>query len=180
MIPIISINKLLEHLLPVVFKDKVYTTSNSYQWLIALSYPIKVIYNDFKEYRNKTLYDLQHTGQVLSLEHQLNDYYSLPFPIDIISSIWVEDGERKDEYYIFNNGIDANTILNDTQVYVFNSSEELNVGFEQPYLYLDIELIVDNIDFIVHVPIAITNLDYIKTILNTYKLAGYSYSIVSY
>ena len=136
-------NQLIFDLSPVELR-----TLAHQEWLQSLAKPFKVLKNDnIVPYYDKSKYDIQHTGQTLSLEHVLNDYYGLPFPqtdghtIPFISnSIYVIDAERfwLDEVYLFNKGADADSSLNwnqlytagvnpidpyDGQVYTFNKSE---------------------------------------------------------
>jgi len=180
MLPTININKIVEDLLPVVHKFKYYLNNNLYQLILSLVKPSKNLYSDFLTYESDAEYELLHNGQVLSLEHQLNDYYNFPFPIDTNVSIWLDEGVYIDQLYIFNNGSDADSDLNDPQIYVFNNDESLETIFEENYIYTNTEVDNDTYDFVVNYPDSITDTDYITSIVNKYKLGGYSYILDSY
>ena len=57
-------------------------------WLMCLTKPSRDLYGDFVAYRDSTLYKLDHTPQVYSMENELNDVY------DITSRrIYITDGQ---------------------------------------------------------------------------------------
>jgi len=118
----ISFNRIIKDLLPTVLKIKINTTNNLYQWLVSLIAPVKALYVDYLAYRSDSLYEINHTGQVLSLEHILNKNFGTPFPIDHSGSIYIGDGNWLEETYLFNN-VDWGSPLNDEPVYLFDNSE---------------------------------------------------------
>jgi len=268
----INLKNLAYDMLSPLFKLKSKHINNLYQWLISLIKPIETLQLSFKQYRVDSLYEINHTGQVLSLEHILNDRFSTPFPVITPGSIYITEGEWLNKIHLFNNRDDWNSALNDEPVYLFNnsrlptlidsvfltgfnttvngeyqedviingrisyikisnpdikiiydtgagvtkiynasssslyfSSDEdlLNTKIEyisiwkdvlgqvvsgyvisNTYLYNSNEFGLDDIDFYVYVPSSIytitENLNIINALIKKYKIAGYSYEIVSY
>jgi hypothetical protein len=178
--PIISIDNIIRDLLPVLYKAKYQLNNNLYQLIQVFSKGSKDLYNDFITYEKDNFYELLHNAQVLSLEHQLNDYYHLPFPIEQTQSIWIGDGAYLDQTYIFLNEEGDAGGLNDVQLYLFNNSEYGNPLQTDTFLFNNSEYVIDNIDFTINYPDTITNTDYISSIVNKYRLAGYTYKLISY
>ena len=193
-------------------------TIAQFEWLRSLVKPLKTLKNDVViPYYIDSLYEILHTGQTLSLEHLLNDYYNLPFPVGgghlnppyVSPSIYVIDAERfwKDELYLFNQGIDAESSLNwnpafpgtgvnitdpmDGQAYLFNKSEIVatpshpNEDNDVVALYNMQEFIDDVFDFIILVDrnwLAgdINKVNTIHGFANRYHVAGYTWVIMTY
>jgi len=179
--PTINYDILIRDLMPVLYKAKYKLDNNLFQLLRVLSKGVKVLYNDFVSYRYNINYEIQHNGQVFSLEHQLNDYFNLTFPTIENGSIWIEGVDRPDQLYLFNVSEELDPLFEET--YLFDVSEESETYFTETYIYENNELSADYQDFIVHYPDIIVNvedIDYIKSIVNKYKLLGYSYTLESY
>ena len=174
----INIDKIVEDLLPVVFKAKYKLNNNLYQLIKTLVKGCKNLYDDFKTYELDTYYELYHTGQVYSLEHQLNDYFNLPFPTETSGSIWIEDIEFFEETFLFNTDEESELYFEET--FLFNVDEESELYFEERYIFSREELDDDYVDFIVNYPDTITDTDYIISIINKYKLAGYKFRLNPY
>ncbi len=154
-------------------------TLAQYEWLQSLVKPLKTLKNDdLITYHDITVYDMLHNGQVLSMEHYLNNHFMLPFPNSIghltitRPSIYIVDGERFwiKQLYIFNKGTDAESSLNwnphypagvntsdpfDGQSYTFNKSEIVaspshpNIDDDLVATYNKSDYENDEIDFIV-------------------------------
>lgn len=111
-------------------------------------------------------YEMTFTGQVIYLEHYLNDLYD---PIN--RDIYIEDFDGPETTYLFNKA------ENNEETYLFNKSEN-----EPPtYLYNKAELQALQIDFVVFVPASVTFTEVVmRKQIDKYKLAGKAYKIEVY
>jgi hypothetical protein len=135
-------------------------------WVNRLCDTMVFIYNLVIAYRNTTLYNLSITSQVFSLEKMLNDRYD-----NALRRIYIDDGilvSRSFEYL----EAEGRTF------FVYTEAEN---HLPHEYDYLEGELFGLHFNFIVHVPGAITfNIDEMKGLLDTNKLAGKTYSIQTF
>jgi hypothetical protein len=133
-------------------------------WLRALMAPMESLNAIFAAYVDDVRYRLSITGQVIYLEHYLNDLYD---PLD--RRIYISDGSPL-LLFLFNkaDGQDAFVIYNksesQTPVYLPNKEDTEN-----------------NVDFIINIPYNSTTtpilLDKIRASTNVYKPAGRRYRI---
>jgi hypothetical protein len=131
-------------------------------WVYRLVSPIVYIYNQLNLFRASLLYKISITPQVCYLEKMLNDRYD-----SILRRIRVIDGVQKELKYIY---VRAEL----KPIYIYRKSE----GKPPKYFYLKGETSDESFDFLVTVPVAISfNLNEMRSLLNTYKLAGKYYSI---
>jgi len=198
-------NELIYDLTPIELR-----TIEHQEWLQTLAKPLKTLKNDTViPYYVDSKYEIQHTGQTLSLEHVLNDYYGLPFPQThghtspfISDSIYIIDAEQFWLYdlYLFNKGADAGSSLNatinpldpfDGQAYLFNKSEIVvyptrpNDENDIVALYNRAEFDGDQYDFIIAVDSTwlsgdMNKINQMHAMANKYHLAGYSHVIMTY
>lgn len=166
------------------------------EWLKTLTKPIKDLDTDVNTYHSSIIYDVQHTGQVLALEHYLNNYFSLPFPKLIPNSIYITNGEWFTELYSFKLGADSFSDLNnfgtvnlsepsDGQMYTFNEGEGADSIQDTIYSYSVSEYGTDQLDFYINIetgweaanPDAV---DQIKEIVNRYKKIGHTFKVIVY
>jgi len=155
----IDIDKIIELLLPIALRRP-----RLKAYLKALSKPLKQLYNTFTAYRLQVLQSITHTGQVMYIEHLLNDLYD---PQSRNISLEDSTDARLDDY-LFNaaEGQDVMYVRNDSEeeeaVYIYNSSEYDAIN-----------------DFIVKVPLELSNR--ILSVANTvdkYRQAGKRYVIL--
>ena len=118
----LNLNELIRNLLPTKFKLKNFDENNLWQCINSFLKPNKDLYADLLTYREDSLYEINHNGQVLSLEHILNERFGLPFPAGL-GSILLSDSYWLESPYIFNSGIDWDSNLNDKIIYSFNDTE---------------------------------------------------------
>jgi hypothetical protein len=111
-------------------------------------------------------YELPFTGQILSLETRLNQFYG-----SLASAIYIQTvGNTIAALYIFTQN--ENRLPN----YCYFSAE----GQPARYIYTENELISD-VDFIVFIPNTIIyNPAQVEAIVNMYKLAGKRFKIENY
>jgi hypothetical protein len=150
-----------KNLIPKKIRDEV-----TISWLGAKLNPLQNLNNTFAFYAKKTRYDLSFTGQVIYLEHVLNDVFD---PVN--RSIYIEDPTPSniDNTYVFY-GVE-NQIL----PYVYYDAE----GVASPYLLYELEFFGIP-DFIVWIPSQVMNSQNepkIRAIINKYKQAGKFYKI---
>lgn len=116
----------------------------------------------FNQYFNKKKYDLSFNGQVIYLKHILNDIFD---PTNRL--IEIEDTNQIQEIYLFNRE-EENEIT-----YLHNTSEN-----DPLYLRQNLEY-QEGTSFTVFLPNGLSyNEVEMKSILNTYKIAGKLYKIV--
>ena len=134
-------------------------------WMKALLSPIISNYNAFIQYRKDALYKVSFNGQIIYLEHILNDTFD-----NINRGIYIDNvaDNRHDYFY--------NKVELKPNVYLYNLSEG------GPHLYLKNKAEYSNLyDFIVMVPTAVTfDNNAMKALVNYYKLAGKRYTIQTY
>lgn len=137
-------------------------------WVQALLKPLQEFNDDFAIYVNDTFYLVSFTGQVVYMEHILNDLYDQP-----LRRIYIQNGSLLGlPTYIYN-------VPEQRQPYIYNVPE---TNPNQVYLRNVSEYQTSN-DFIVFVPSSILTpaLEIqIKGIVNRYKIAGKRYSIQSF
>lgn len=137
----------------------------------ALLYPIYALSEIFTEFKNFGLYKASHTGQVIYLEHFLNDYLNFNDPVVIIDSANVaytyiaNKSEGYEPLYL------ANKSENEDPFYLANKSEYAN-------LY-DFIVQVSALDYADLLADDESKMKAVKAIINMYKPAGKRYKIES-
>lgn len=175
----IDYNIFAEDLLPVELHD-IYMV----EWMMTLLKPLMYQYSVTNNYYESIIFDITHKGEVIVLEHYLNGIFNLPN--DGFGEIYITDGEWYNEVYLFIDGSDRETSLNnfgeysnDGQIYTVQDSETFN----ELYTYSDDEYNIDQIDFIIFVDATWTDIDRenkIKAITERYKKVGKTYKIRTY
>lgn len=126
-------------------------------YLLALTAPVRTVYNAFTAARNSNLYRLSHNGQVCYLEAVLNDSFD------------------PDQRRIFIT--DADSFV---QKYIYTEAEQQPVYLGTMYLRSEADYTVGSYDFKVVVPLDFNMGLYgyqIKALINAYKLVGTKYKI---
>lgn len=133
-------------------------------YIYCLVEPVKVLHDEFKIFRKKSIYKIVHNGQVMLFEKVLNDAY--------------DDPQRR--IYI------TDSIINDP-LYIYSIPEQRPVYLGTGYLY-DFSVFNDvGVDFYVVFPIALKPVspfdilnfeNRIKALINYYKLASKRYKII--
>jgi len=143
--------------------------SKFYTWIAALLQPIQSLNTIFYDWTIDQQYIQAFNGQVVYLEHILNDIYD---PVD--RDIYIDDpADYISENYIYNKAEPTDTIT------IYNEAE----GQPPSYLYT-IQDNALNDDFIVFVPDDVKFNDIIEAkyrrIIDRYKHAGKRYSFEIY
>ena len=142
--------------------------SRQIDWIRSLIQPIQQLNDKVKQYTDDVYYRLNLTGQVIYLEHYLNDLFDKDQ-----RRIYLSDDNLVLPPYLFNKS-DGEAVLNlyneadgETPFHLYNKQDYFNQG-----------------SFVINVPAAIiltqSMLNRIKRATNQYKQAGVSYSIVNY
>ncbi len=129
-------------------------------WLRVMAAPMQLVENDIGSYKNKIRYELQFNGQVVYLEHRLNDafdavqrriYIDDPLPTNIQPNIVTNRAERQPTIVIRNRGEASPTVT-------FYNISELQTRW----------------DFVVFVPSSVYAAYQInlRSIVNYYRVAG--------
>ena len=130
-------------------------------WLRVLSAPLQTVSNDVDSYENNTRYELQFNGQVMYLEHRLNDafdnalrriYIDDPQPTNIQPTVITNRADNQPTLIVRNRGEAS------TQTATFYNIVELQTRF----------------DFVVFVPTSIhtTSQNALRSTVNYYRVAG--------
>jgi hypothetical protein len=153
----IDYTKLALERIPQPIQDEEHNT-----WVQRLISPIVFIYNELLLFRTIMLYKLTITPQVVYLEKMLNDRYD-----SLLKRITIIDGVQYDQEYLF-------TRPEAKPIFIYRKSE-----LKPPkYFYLRGETSDESFDFVVNVPVAVSiDVNEMKSLLNTYKLAGKYYTI---
>jgi hypothetical protein len=157
-----DLHLLITYLLPTFLRQP-----NQIGWLSALLSPVDTKHSAFVSFVADKRYQLDFTGQVISLERLLNDAFDAT-----LRRIYIGEGNRQ-EVFIFNgDGIfvennetyffQGPTI--ETEVFVFN-------GENNTLLY----------DFTVNLPTALVyDASLLSSLIKRYKLAGKKYVILTF
>lgn len=149
---------LFQCLLPPLLRQETFVA-----FLIALKRPIETLQYEFHNFFDQVKYDLSFNGQVIYLEHILNDSFD-----SVDRQIYISDGTENPLVYIFNNSEPNEDVI------IGNTSE---VAIPPVYLYNSSEFEIE-VDFIVNVPNTITiNENLLKSIVNKYRIAPKRYTI---
>lgn len=127
-------------------------------WISALLQPMVTLHYLFTQYRNATIYKLEHTGQVCYLRGALNDR----FDVDL----------RR--IYIDGTGGDA------SKTYIYTPGEEQTKYLGKIFIRNSLEFADNGADFLVYVPKSIAqSLNYeLRALIDFYKLASKRYLII--
>lgn len=135
-------------------------------WIRSLVAPIQKLNDWFSSYAAGIVYHLNLTGQVIYLEHYLNDLFDKE-----IRRIWIEDGTLVLPPFLYNKADNADIF------YLYNKG-----GNDPFYLYDKADYDVQEM-FIVHIPADLPLDQYlenrIRAAVNRYKQAGSHYKIVN-
>jgi len=126
---------------------------------------LETVHQFFKAFRDNINYGLQFNGQVIYLEHILNDRFD---PVG--RGIYIEDTSVQDLNYLFN------TIELETDIYVYNVIEA------GPATYLLNQLELDQATFfIVWIPVAVFYREPdVRALVDTYRQAGKPYLVQTF
>lgn len=153
----IDFNTLISQLLPPRKRSP-----RMLNWMGALVKSLNTVKTAFYGYYNTVQYNLQFNGQVINLEHVLNDAFD-----DTLRRIEIVDAVENPTTYLFN-VIEGNELT-----YLFNTSEGSPL-----YLYNNQEYATQD-DFIVEVPVGLAYTEVeMRALINKYKHSAMRYSII--
>lgn len=158
----INFSNFIKKLLPPFLRG-----SRMLDWLKALIKPLQTLNTKFNEFMQRIRYKIGFNGQVVYLEHILNDYYD-----NTLRRIYITDGSSIPlPPYIYNK------IENRVQ-YLYNKSEA-----EPPLYAYNKSEYNTSVDFIVNVPAAILTAQLsqqIRALVNQYRIAGKRFAVVPF
>tara|TARA_R110002111_G_scaffold140072_1_gene206022 strand:- start:855 stop:1328 length:474 start_codon:yes stop_codon:yes gene_type:complete len=156
---LLDFNNIINKLLPISKrKDK------TVAFLYLILHPLKAVNILFNQYKIGTNYKLIFNGQVIYLEHYLNDLYD-----NTQRRIYIQDTANAVYNYIYNQAELLPPLM------VYNANENIAV-----YLINNNEA-VEQIDFIVMIPSSIIyNEKVIRSQIDYYKSAGKKYKIETF
>ncbi|HRO76660.1 MAG TPA: hypothetical protein PLP27_10990 [Crocinitomicaceae bacterium] len=133
-------------------------------YLQAALKPLRQLHDVFQTFYTVKRYELAFNGQVIYLEHLLND----KFNPSATPKIYIEDMTISEPFYLYND------LENAEPVYLWNASED-----EEPvYLFNQAEYAVG---FIIYVPMGVvTNWNEFRYWVDKYKLKSKEYTIIEY
>lgn len=130
--------------------------------VMAVTWPLRQVYNSFLSFTQAKLYRLNHNGQVCYLEAVLNDAFDAT-----LRRIWIGDFAGKE------------------RIYFWPEAERRDVDFSiTQYFWPDSDYADSGVDFTIHLPLdivtSVAQMAYLKSLANEYKLAGKNYNIVRF
>ena len=178
-------------------------TSIRMAWLNVIIKPVKDLYDAFILYRATALYKLNFNGQIIYLEHILNDVFD-----NANRGIYIDNTADLNRVYLFNsselvtpvyvyNNYDAaipyvvgEFSVYDNKVWVCSNNTTGNTpgvsssywNFDSDVLFLENESeYQSNYDFIVMVPAAVVfDINAMKSLVNYYRCAGKRFTIQTF
>lgn len=161
---ILDWNRLVGILLPTSLRG-----AKMISWLNALFSPVKTLHSQFLIFKSETIYKIEHTPQVYSIEKVLNDEFDPD-----LKRIFIEDGEYFEQLYVF-------SPQEQQPIYVFEQSENQPV-----YVYAQNDPEATSVDFNVVLPLTFQNAFAVDTnernkleaLINFYRLPDKTYKII--
>lgn len=126
----LSFNKFGVHMLPMDLRKP-----KMVAWVNSMLKPVANLHTNFINYRRKTVYKIDHTSQVFSLEKVLNDAFD-----QSERRIYIVDGVYRSALYFYNPEENA-------PIHFYNAEEDQNQYFYNPE-----ELQNLDVDFVVVLP----------------------------
>lgn len=137
-------------------------------WIKSFLSPLQTLINTFRDFAVETFYKLHITGQVVYLEHYLNDQLD-----NTLRRIYIGDGDLVLPPYLYMK-VDGKPIT------LYNKSD----AEDEFYLYDKDDYLVGQTTFIIYVPASLPitpELEaIIKSLVEPYRMAGALYTIVNY
>lgn len=134
-------------------------------WVKSLVAPLKSLNVTFRAYVDEVRYKMYITGQVVYLEHYLNDLYD-----PVVRRIYISDGDAGVPLFLYRKA-------DNQPITVYNKSEG-----ETPPFMLNKGDFEGQVDFIVNLPyeeVPATALNKMRAQINRYKQAGKRYKFTS-
>lgn len=156
---IIDFNNLINKLLPISKrKDRVVA------FLYLILHPIKTINILFDLFKKDIDYKLIFNGQVIYLEHYLNDLYD-----NTNRGIYIVDGSRTNQNYVYNRAEQIPSLV------LYNRAENT------PVYFINNNEVVEEVNFIIKVPSSVVfNEKIMREQIDIYKSAGKKYIIETF
>ncbi|MBS1944778.1 MAG: hypothetical protein JST98_06140 [Bacteroidetes bacterium] len=189
--------KLVQLTMPQWWRRKRFVT-----WLIVLISQVRVLHSTFLAYRKASLYSLRISGQTIYLEKALNDRFAFPS-----GGIWIENMLDTPKYYLYNK-VEVKPppfwynkwsstgdyrlnerVVNGTAVYRALQDHPVGEPMASPHWGVSSDRTVltnrgeatPGWSFIIHVPAAVVfDEAEMRAMVDTYKLAGKTYTIQTY
>jgi len=156
----IDFDKIIQLLLPVYLR-----TTKHIVFLAALLKPLKNLYNTFTSYRTRTLFKIQHTGQVISLTELLNSKFD-----SLSNGITLTDDTQNIEYR-------GQTVTDVPIIYMtLNQSEWDDNPTDRHYIGNFIDFFGITIINIPDMTILPSKINVLKTV-EPYRLAGKQFKV---
>jgi len=160
----INWNSIMALLLPTFLRGE-----RMLAWLNSLVVPVKELHGRFLAYRLQSIYRVEHTPQVYSMEKVLNERFD---PLE--NRIYITDGEYSEQLYLF-------SPLEDQPIYLYAPEEDNPV-----YVYADNDPQNASVDFIVHLPLEFVllfmpgsnNRNELLSLIDYYRLPDKTYTLI--
>ena len=128
-------------------------------FVLAFTWPIRQLYNQFLLFVAAKIYRLSHNGQVVYLQKVLNDAFDVT-----LKRIWIGD------------------FVGINRIYFWPETDLRDVDFSVVQFFWEDSAYADSgVDFIVHIPVDVATtapqLAYMRSLTDEYKLAGKNYNI---
>ena len=161
----INVFGIVRSLIPTKIRNQIHLA-----WLASLLQPLQELNGKFAFYAKTTRYDLNFNGQIIYLEHVLNNAYD-----DLLRRIFIKDPNLLafDNFFIFYEAENQ-----PTNEYVYYDLE----GINEPYILSEFD-VIDYVEFEVWIPqniLTTPTIPYIKSLINKYKIAGKRYKLIPF
>lgn len=154
----LSFQKFGVHILPMDLRKP-----KMVAWVNSMLKPVKNLHTKFINYRRKTVYKIDHTSQVFSLEKMLNDEFDQQE-----RRIYIVDGVYRSALYFYNPEENA-------PIHFYNPEEDQNQYFYNPE-----ELQNLDVDFVVVLPQSFNRAEELRlrSHVDFYRLPDKTYEII--
>lgn len=135
-------------------------------WIKALISPVQTLTDDFVQFKADKKYDVSFNGQVIYLEHLLNDRFD-----DTQRRIYITDSTTQIiAPFVYNK-------VEQKEIYIYNKSEST------PFFLFGKNEYLTGTDFIVHVPTALLTPSVeiiLVALVKRYKIAGKRFEVKTF
>lgn len=163
----LNFREVFQYLIPTWIRGEKFVA-----WLGAILEPVQTLNQSFADWASAVRYDLRFNGQVIYLEHVLNDQFD-----DTLRRIYIDDpaGQQIFTPYVFNKAEQQ------PPLYLYNVADALDTE-DNIVIYNVSELEVTE-DFVVHVPSGIFNPAaevQMRGLIDKYRIAGKRYTFETF
>jgi len=143
--------------------------------------PIFELYQIFSSYQILMLDKISHNGQIIYLQHRLNQLFNIPDPLSLSAAvIYIQDVANIENVYVANDDEGYDPIYIGNSAEAISYDDEIYVGNDDEYqTQVDFYVMVPNTIYLQLLDNSSQGLNNMKAVINYYKIAGKRYQILS-